>query len=69
MKIVIVSSKSWTECFSLAYKEIDTAGVQDVKELVSERYGIDHWEKINLDEYRVTFADDKKMAYWMLRWS
>jgi hypothetical protein len=38
-----------------------------VKEAVLEKYSIKHWEKINLDQFKITFTDEKKMTYWILK--
>lgn len=69
MTTLIVSRYSWFKCFSLEYSLPERRGGDEVKEAVLEKYGIDHWEKINQDEYKITFVDDKKMSYWLLRWS
>lgn len=62
----IVTRDSWLKCYTDTYKW----GKPNLTfELIQEHYGISHWEKINFDEYRLTFVDEKKMIYWMLKWS
>jgi hypothetical protein len=40
-----------------------------IKESLLEKYGIEYWHKINLDEYKLIFTDDEKMTFWILKWS
>lgn len=69
MTTLIVSRDCWAKCFSLEYVLTERRGGEAVKEAVLEKYGIEHWEKINLDQFKITFVDDKKMSYWVLRWA
>jgi len=75
MKTITVSRKSWLACFaSVWYDEwnenVRTLGDIEMTKLLNEQYGIDKWRKsIDPDEIQVTFTDEKKMIYWLLRWS
>lgn len=62
----IVTRDSWLKCYADAYK---WRKPNLTFELLQEHYGIMYWDKINLDEVRLTFVDEKKMIYWMLKWS
>lgn len=68
MKNIIVSRESWTNCFVMVYyKQVGKAN--DIVELMDKEYGITNWVRLNLDEYRITFTDEKKMTCWMLKWA
>lgn len=68
MKTIFVNRDNWTKCFSHEYSLTGQRSGKAVKEALAEKYGIEHWLKINLDEYKITFMDEKKMTYWVLRW-
>jgi hypothetical protein len=65
----MISRDSWAKCFYFEYVLAGSRGSGKVKEAVFEKYGIEHWEKINMDEYKLIFTDEKKMTYWMLKWA
>lgn len=65
----IVSRESWSTCFNRTYIDYGSRSGSKTKEYLCDTYGVEHWEKINLDECRIKFNDEKKMVYWILRWS
>lgn len=67
---IIVSRDAWVKCFSLEYVLTGQSGAAAVKESLAEKYGIEHWEKTDLDhdQFKITFTDDEKMTLWILRW-
>ena len=69
MKTIIVSRDVWAKCFSFEYVLTGMGSGEAVKEAVLEKYGIEHWEKINLDEFKITFIDDEKITFWILKCS
>jgi hypothetical protein len=69
MKTIIVSRDAWVKCFSLEYALTGRQGGDVVKESLAEKYGIEHWEKVDFDKFRMTFFDDEKMTLWILRWT
>lgn len=69
MITIIVSKESWAKCFNRTYINHGSRMGSKTKEYLCDAYGIEHWHKINLDEYQLKFNDEKKMIYWMLRWS
>ncbi len=69
MKTMIVSRDSWINCFNFEYNLKSGRTGQEIKDSFAEKYGIEHWTKIDLDKFEITFTDEKKMSYWILRWS
>jgi hypothetical protein len=69
MNTIIISRDVWHKCFSAEYIFNGHLGAAVVKEEIAEKYGIEHWERLDLDNFKMTFTDEKKMAYWILRWS
>ena len=69
MRTIIVYRKSWSNCYNLTYIENGFRMSSKTLEYLTETYGIEHWEKINLDQYRIKFNDEVKMTYWLLKWS
>jgi hypothetical protein len=68
MNNIIVNRDSWVKCFSREYALTGQRSGVAIKETLAEKYGIEHWSKINLDEFRITFTDEKKKTYWALMW-
>lgn len=68
MTTITVGKDAWVKCFSHEYVLAGRRSGEATKEAVLEKYGIEHWEKINLDQFKITFIDEKKMTYWILRW-
>ena len=66
MTILDVDRSKWFDCYhdTYVYRQPD-----NTNKLLLERYGIERWDKINLDKIRITFVDEKKMSYWIMRWS
>ena len=62
----IVPRQAWINCFNDAF--ISASVEFDVDEVLQELYGIQHWVKNNLDQYEITFTDDKKLTYFILKW-
>ena len=69
MTTIIVSRGAWVNCFSLEYVLTGQRGGAAVKESIAEKYGIEHWERIDLDKFKMTFTDEKKATQWILRWT
>jgi hypothetical protein len=69
MTTIIVSRDSWLRCWSREYVLVGKLTGDPIKESLLEKYGIEYWHKINLDEYKLIFTDDEKMTYWILRWT
>lgn len=65
MKNLVVSLDAWRKCFSDTHiwRKPD-----HTKDLLLLRYGIEHLTKLNEYDCRLTFVDDEKMTYWLLRW-
>lgn len=68
MTTIIVNRDAWSKFFTYEYVLTGKRSGEAVKEAVFEKYSIKHWEKINLDQFKITFTDEKKMTYWILRW-
>ena len=52
------------------YYDIEAFRMPDLtNKIMLERYGVVHWHKIDLDNIRITFTEEKKMTFWILRWS
>ena len=66
MKTLIVSLDIWHKCFRDIYMWDKPESIQ---ELLLERYGIEQWTKLNENDYRLTFVDDVKMTFWLLKWT
>lgn len=64
----IVSSGSWGACYNRTYINQGSRLASKTKEYLCDTYGVEHWQKINFDEYQLKFNDEKKMIHWMLRW-
>lgn len=69
MKSIIVDRDSWGKFFYHEYKLTGKQFGHATKEALFEKYGIEHWVRLNLDEYKISFVDDKKMTFWVLKWS
>jgi hypothetical protein len=69
MKTIIVSRDAWVKFFSHEYVLAGRRSGEATKEAVFEKYSIKHWEKINLDEFKITFIDDEKITFWILKWA
>jgi hypothetical protein len=67
MTTIIVSRDAWVKFFTYEYVLTGRRSGEAVKEAVLEKYSIKHWEKINLDQFKITFTDEKKMTYWILK--
>lgn len=67
MKTAIVSRNRWSDFFYEIYKQSYKGST--TTEVLLELYGIDRWDKIDIDSCKITFIDEKKMIYWLLRWS
>ncbi len=67
MTTIIVNRDAWTKFFTYEYVLTGRRSGEAVKEAVFEKYSIKHWEKINLDQFKITFTDEKKMTYWILK--
>jgi hypothetical protein len=70
MKTIMVSKKSWRACVDSVWI-YDLDGGTNITKSLNEQYGITEWRKIPMfpGPVRVTFTDEKKMIYWLLRWS
>ncbi len=69
MKTMIVSRNSWINCFNFEYNLKSGRTGQEIKDSFAEKYGIERWEKINHHKSNIIFTDEKKISYWILRWS
>lgn len=63
-----VSRDSWGNCFNHTYVHHGLRLGSKTKEYLSDTYGIEHWEKIDLDQYRIRFSNETKMSLWILKW-
>lgn len=65
MTNIVVSRGQFMNCYNTEYI---FGRPDETNEYLLEQYGIDHWIKIDLDNIKITFIDEKKMTYWMLKW-
>lgn len=66
MKSIVVPRSLWANCYYDIYKK--SYSDSKTRDLLCDLYGIARWDKINLDEYLVTFSDEQKLSYWILKW-
>jgi hypothetical protein len=66
MANVIVSRDKWLNFYNSNYV---FKRPNETNEKLLERYGVSRWDKVDLDNIRITFTNEKKMTYWILRWS
>ena len=51
------------------YYDIEAFRMPDLtNKIMLERYGVVYWKKVDLDNIRITFTEEKKMTYWLLKW-
>lgn len=67
MTEIIVSRDCWFNCFTEACDQRVIPAYQYLQDI----YGIVNWRKMDntVDRYEIIFDDEKKMAYWILRWA
>lgn len=63
----IVSRNIWGDCHYKAYKNANYLP-SAAKKYLFETYGIEHWERVQMDLYRLRFVDEEKMIYWILKY-
>lgn len=63
----IVSRDKFMTCFHSVVMENFSKGAIDV--ILQEQYGIVDWRRVDMDNTRITFTEEKKMTWWLLKWT
>lgn len=52
------------------YYDIEVFRMPDLtNKIMLEQYGVVYWKKVDLDNIRITFTEEKKMTFWLLKWA